>query len=98
VDTLKEMDDNMTRIAGRRASVPEEDLPWALSALAVNLWAYAALGVPGAEQVANMAEEAHPIKFKIPKGSGVEKAESPDGKNVAGKTGAKHVHDTNKMG
>jgi hypothetical protein len=69
VDTLKEMDDY---IAWSHASVPEEKLHWALSALAVNLWAYAALGVPGAEQVAKIVEEAHPIAFKAPKGSGVE--------------------------
>jgi hypothetical protein len=84
-NVIKTVNENMPSIAGPHASmsVSEEELHWALSALAVNLWAYAAMGtlwgqfvIPGVEEAAKTAEQAHPIAFKMPKGYGVEKAES----------------------
>ena len=63
---FKQMESNMT-------VQQEVDMPWALSQLAVNLWAYAALGVPGAEAAAEQAQE---IMFQGKKGSGMEEAET----------------------
>jgi hypothetical protein len=94
VEIRSAMGEKVPTIAGQKeVSVPENIIHWGLSTLAVNLWAFAALGVPGAEEAAKISERVHPIVFPAPKGIGMEEVESSNVKKVAGK-----IHGTGGAG